>query len=159
MPYWGVMGSDAAGSGPAVAALAGSLDVELRPSLLTEYSDQTLAAYGRGWRRFQGWLASQGYQTDVTLLTADRLLEYVSAQVQEAALTPSTLQQTCNAVIYFAERAGIELPDARQAKEQVRRYQRARDADGVVPAWRVPGRRTPRRGRRRRGSRGDSGGE
>jgi hypothetical protein len=138
--------------GPAVTSLTGSLSsVELRPTLLTVYAEETLRAYRARWRHFAEWSAAQGYQADVVQLAHGRLLEYVSDQVKVGRLAPATLKQTCNAVIYYAERAGVAVTDAREAKEQVRRYREARAADGVPPAYRVAGRRTGQRAPRRRG--------
>lgn len=132
-----------------MAGLGAALEsAELRPALLTAYSGETLRVYKGRWAHFQAWSAAQRYQVDVTAVASERLVEYVTAYAAEGKLSPNTLKQACNAVVFYAERAGVEI-DSRQAKEVVRRYREARAADGVAPAWRVAGRRSPRRGRRR----------
>jgi hypothetical protein len=129
----------------AVSAVARlDANVELRPSLLRSYSQETLDCYQRRMRHYADWCHVVGYQPDARWITADKALEYVQAQIKAQELTPSTLRQAVNALVYQAERAQGEAPDVRAAKELVRRYEDAWKADGNEPAYRVPGRKSPR---------------
>jgi hypothetical protein len=131
--------------GSALAALADTVDdTELRPALTRSYARDTLDCYGRRLRHYQAWCQDRGYQSGADRIDTDKIEEYVVDQVTARELRPSTLRQAVNALMYHGERHGVRGMDDRAAKELVRRYEAAWRADGIPPAHRVVGRRSPR---------------
>lgn len=135
-------------------------DVELRPSLLRSYAPKTLACYEDRLIHYQRWCSLTGFQAGPEFITTEKVLDYVRDQIERWAspddpdaddyrlLRPETIKQAVNALVYWGERAAEEPPDARGAKELLRRFTEKFNAE-VPPAWRVAGRKSPRRRRPR----------
>lgn len=153
---------------PASALLAlgqqASGQAELRPALLKEYSTKTLRCYRQRFDRYQEWCTQAGYQPAADAITTEKIIEYVEYQVKlflewregglapedrpGDLLVPDTLLQAVNALMYYAQRSADRIPDDREAKEIIRGYKNAWNAEKIPRAYTVVGRRTPRRGRR-----------
>lgn len=110
-------------------ALAEQLaSAELRPSILNPPASSTQDAYRRRFNHYAEWARAQGYQFGPDTVTTAKVDEYIRDQVRVGALRPSTLRVAVAALAFYAERAGIEVPDMRQAKQMVQalfdRYER-----------------------------------
>lgn len=135
---------------------------ELRPALVREYSDGTLDCYQRRLAHYDQWCIATRLQAGPENITTAKVLDYVRAQIarwtkadveplDEAVdegrrLRPETIKQAINALVYHGERSAASTPDDREAKELVRRFTTWYNAK-YPPAWRVAGRRSPRKRR------------
>lgn len=131
-------------------------DVELRPSVVRQYSPKTLACYRARLAHYQHWCRSRDYQHGTDTITTSKLVEYVHDQISRwndsretpdpdvyPRYRPDTIRQAVNALVYWAERSTGQPPDDRAAKEALRRF--ADDFNQAHPAaWRVVSRRSPR---------------
>lgn len=136
-------------------------DTELRPSLIKDYSARTLKCYEDRLLHYQRWCAQQRLQGAAGQITTAKLLAYVRGQIDRwnngedpdapadpefRMLRPETLRQGMNALVYYGERSAPEAPDNREAREAIRLFRKQFDATHA-PAWRVTGRKSPRRRR------------
>ncbi|MEV4052831.1 hypothetical protein AB0J55_16745 [Amycolatopsis sp. NPDC049688] len=131
-------------------------DVDLRPSIVRQYSAKTLACYRARLGHYQHWCRIRGYQHATDAITTSKLVEYVHDQINRwddspdapdpagyPRYRPDTIRQTVNALIYWAERSTGQPPDDRAEKEALRRF--ADDLNQTHPAaWRVTARRSPK---------------
>jgi hypothetical protein len=136
-------------------------NAELRPSLLHQYASNTRRCYRQRLAHYQHWCRENQLQPGVEFIDRDndgnKLLAYVQAQIDRWStedleapedpayrrLRPDTIRQTINALVYYAERAGVGCPDDRKAKVLLGQFA-IRWKTTQAPAYRVPGRRSPR---------------
>ncbi|MEV6872244.1 hypothetical protein [Amycolatopsis sp. NPDC051128] len=147
------MSRSAASADPKVAPRP---DVDLRPSMVRQYSARTLACYRARLAHYRHWCRTRGYQYGTDAITTAKLVEYVDEQTgrwDDASdapdpagyprYRPDTIRQAVNALIYWAERSTGQPPDDRAAKEALRRF--TDDFNQTHPAaWRVAIGRSPR---------------
>ncbi|WP_410601172.1 hypothetical protein [Amycolatopsis sp. lyj-90] len=89
--------------------------------MLRRYSDKTISCYRARLAHYRHWCHTRGYQT-------------------------GTIRQTINALVFWAERSTGQAPDDRAAKQALRGFTETFNRTHP-PAWRVAGRRSPRRRR------------
>lgn len=116
--------------------------------------------FRRTWRNAR-WCSKQRLQAVADQITTAKLLAYVRDQINRwtdgedpdapedpeyRMYRPETLTQGMNALVYYGERSAPEAPDNREAREAIRLFRKEYNATHA-PAWRVTGRKSPRRRR------------
>lgn len=119
---------------------------ELRTSMLTRYSAETLRAWRKRFAHYQAWCSANGFQTGAEHITSELVEAYVQAQCATWVLRPSTLRQATRALQVLSEQVQGRAIDNTQA---LRMIDLAEATVPVEPAYRVTREvKRPRLGRR-----------
>lgn len=116
---------------------------ELRPSMLKPPSKATQDAYRRRFNHYAEWCRGQGYQFGPDTVSTAKVDEYIRAQVLAGDLRPSTLGVAVAALTFYAERAGIDVPDMRQARRMIAALTDRYVREEIPPAYTLKPRGVP----------------